>query len=226
MSLFLINTEISSPFLELFSVFFLVNSRFFYLFTRILFTYYCFFFATLRYAHTFLGEVKNPSSSVLISVWLCCRSFFLFNLFYHTYRVGRMYSKENPKNFRNSGINFLSPYNKGFGIDAQFWGNELATVLVAVFCIGLLLRQLFVIAKVRKWIGKSTKHIIFFVFCQIKFLLINLYHFPFTLPSIYNISGNIAVSRDIILTKNWAMNIVIANKCEIRRTIPRTIFIF
>ena len=106
MSLFLINTEISSPFLELFSVFFLVNSRFFYLFTRILFTYYCFFFATLRYAHTFLGEVKNLSSSVLISVWLCCRSFFLFNLFYHTYRVGHMYSKENPKNFRFSVSGF------------------------------------------------------------------------------------------------------------------------
>ena len=106
MSLFLINTEISSPFLELFSVFFLVNSRFFYLFTRILFTYYCFFFATLRYAHTFLGEVKNLSSSALILVWLCCRSFFLFNLFYHTYRVGRMYSKENPKNFRFSVSGF------------------------------------------------------------------------------------------------------------------------
>ena len=68
MSLFLINTEISSPFRELFSVFFLVNSRFFYLFTRILFTYYYFFFATLCYAHAFLGEVKNLSSSVLISV--------------------------------------------------------------------------------------------------------------------------------------------------------------
>jgi len=68
MSLFLINTEISSPFRELFSVFFLANSRFFYLFTRILFTYYYFFFATLRYAHAFLGEVKNLSSSALISV--------------------------------------------------------------------------------------------------------------------------------------------------------------
>lgn len=62
---------------------------------------------------------------------------------------------------------------------------------IAVFCIGLLLRQLFVIAKVQKRIGKRTKHIIFFVFCQIFFLLMNLYHFPFTFSKIYNISGNI-----------------------------------
>ena len=52
------------------------------------------------------------------------------------------------------------------------------------------------------------------------------YNFPFTLSSIYNIGSNIAVFRDIILTKNRMMNVVITNKCKIRRIIPRTIFIF
>lgn len=49
---------------------------------------------------SFLGEVKTSPVFPVILVRLCCLSFFLFDLFYHTYRIGCMYPKENPKYFR------------------------------------------------------------------------------------------------------------------------------
>ena len=48
----------------------------------------------------FLGEVETSPVFPVILVRLCCLSFFLFDLFYHTYRIGCMYPKENPKYFR------------------------------------------------------------------------------------------------------------------------------
>ena len=100
MFLFLINQEKSFTLHELFSYFFRPNchsSIFFieyYLHILIFSSQPCIMYMS------FLGEVKTSPFFPLILVRLCCRSFFLFDLFYHTYRISRMYSKENPKDFR------------------------------------------------------------------------------------------------------------------------------
>ena len=102
--------------------------------------------------------------------------------------------------------------------------HELATVPYAMFCLELHSSNSLLLQRYKNYLA-SNKNRIYFVSCQI-ILLMYFYNFPFTLSSIYNIGSNIAVFRDIILTKNRMMNVVITNKCKIRRIIPRTIFIF
>ena len=69
-----------------------------------------------------------------------------------------MLAKSTKIYFFNSGINFLLPYNKGFGIDAQFWGNELATVPVAALCLVCLSMSLSTRTKIYIF-PEITKHI-------------------------------------------------------------------
>lgn len=126
--------------------------------------------------------------------------------------------------FSNSGKLLLVPYTKDFRRITRFWGNELATVPYAMFCLELHSSNSLLLQRYKNYLA-SNKNRIYFVSCQI-ILLMYFYNFPFTLSSIYNIGSNIAVFRDIILTKNRMMNVVITNKCKIRRIIPRTIFIF
>ena len=91
-----------------------------------------------------------------------------------------------------------------------------------MFCLELHSSNSLLLQRYKNYLA-SNKNRIYFVSCQI-ILLMYFYNFPFTLSSIYNIGSNIAVFRDIILTKNRMMNVVITNKCKIRRIIPRTIF--